>query len=66
MDENKYFVKHKWMNFDSDEIAKKKQSAKLKHAQKAEKALQEKEFANKAFKSNVNLNWQNTTNCVKC
>jgi len=42
MDENKYFVKCKWMNCDSNEIAKKKQSAKLKCAQKAEKAQQVK------------------------
>jgi len=41
MDENKYVVQCKWMNLDSDEVVRKKQSAKQKCTQKAEKAQQE-------------------------
>ncbi len=50
MDTNKFLVEQKWMSLDSNETLKKKQSAKQKHACKAEKMEKEKKSVKMAFK----------------
>jgi len=55
MDKNKYFVQCKWMNLDSNVIAKKKQSAKQKHVWKAEKSEQPKRICEQGLQKQQEL-----------